>query len=99
MLRGGRRAPTRHQLDVLAACIGEGSQKAAADRLGISYQTVKNTLHELYFRLDVTSEIGAMRALGWVSIPGYREACGWVGYCSRPAGHRGHHGGFRARLE
>jgi hypothetical protein len=91
-----RLAPTPHQLEVLEAYILAGSQKAAANALGMALPTVKNTLSDLYTKLDVTSEMGAALVLGWVQIPKGPTACGWVGYCSRPAGHRGHHGGFRS---
>jgi hypothetical protein len=55
-------------------------------------------LHELYVRLDVGSAMEAAVKLGWVHLPevGGPFLCGWVGYCSRPAAHRGHHGGMRA---
>jgi len=91
------RAPTRQQLACLRAYLEEGNQKAAAAKLGISYQTLKNHLAELYIRLDASGAIEAAGELGYISVPvdGPRP-CGWIGYCSRPHGHRGHHGGFRA---
>jgi len=70
--------------------------------LGCSTQTCRNHVSNVLRELDVDSSIGAMRKLGWVTLPGemadvpdaYRQ-CGTVERCTRPLGHRGHHGGFR----
>jgi len=76
--------------------------EAVAHRLSISTQTAKNHASDVLRDLDVNSTIGAMRKLGWVTLPeemaevpdAYRQ-CGTVERCTRPLGHRGHHGGFR----
>ena len=76
--------------------------EAVAHVLGCSTQTCKNHVSNVLRELDVDSSIGAMRKLGWVTLPGemadvpdaYRQ-CGTVERCTRPRGHRGHHGGFR----
>ena len=76
--------------------------EAVAHRLSISTQTAKNHASDVLRDLDVNSTIGAMRALGWVTLPeemaeipdAYRQ-CGTIERCTRPLGHRGHHGGFR----
>jgi DNA-binding CsgD family transcriptional regulator len=89
--------PTPTQLRVIRAYVRLGSQKLVAAEMGISQQTVKNHLSQLYLRLDVGSSIGALERLGWIAITGTGPtACGWIGYCSRARGHRGHHGGMRA---
>ena len=90
-------SPTPMQIRVIRAYTRLGSQKAVAHELGITLQTVKSHLGALYVRLDVGSSIGALNRLGWIAIPGAGPTpCGWVGYCSRVRGHRGHHGGMRA---
>jgi DNA-binding CsgD family transcriptional regulator len=61
--------PTPRQLEVLRVCIEEGSRKRAAYRLGISGYTLRNHLTELYGRLGVTTEIEALRELGWLTVP------------------------------
>lgn len=63
---------------------------------GISVQTVKNHQTNAYRRLGADSLVAALWALGWIVLPDRVEACGLVAACNRPAGHRGHHGGFRA---
>lgn len=90
-------APTDRELEVLRAFVVGGSQKAAADELGISLHTVKNHQRNLFDRLGVQGHVQAMVALGWVTIPGARApgTCGWIGACYRHANHRGQHGGFR----
>jgi len=72
------------------------TQKAVAHRLGISIQTVKNITSRLYQALDVDNLAEAFIRLGWLhpSDTGYVR-CGMLATCSRPIGHRGHHGGFR----
>jgi DNA-binding CsgD family transcriptional regulator len=93
--------PTPAQLQVMAAYVRTGSQKATAHECGIALQTVKCHMSNLYARLDASGAMEALTKLGWVALPGSGPAvCGWIGYCSRPAGHAGsaggHHGGFRA---
>jgi len=72
---------------------------AAGGILGLSEQTVKNHTTSVYDKLDVNNLAAAMCAIGWVTIPGEDmpayTRCDFVGQCSRPYGHRGHHGGFR----
>lgn len=42
---------------------------AVAHRLGISLQTVKNHLTKVYFVLNVSGQIEAFRAMGWLVVP------------------------------
>lgn len=86
--------PTDRQVEVLASYLAHGRVKDAAAELGISPQTVKNHLSNLYDRLEVGGAVEAALALGWIRLPERYEPCGWTGMCSRPAGHRGHHGGW-----
>ena len=86
--------PTDRQVEVLASYMAHGRVKDAATELGISEQTVKNHLLNLYRTLDVGGAIEAAMALGWLRIPERYEACGWTGMCTRPVGHHGHHGGW-----
>jgi len=89
--------PTPAQLLAFRAYVETGSQKIAANRCGISPQTLKNHLHDLYQRLGVSGAMEAANKLGWVSFPDSTpKACGWIGYCTRSLNHRGHHGGMRA---
>ncbi len=89
--------PTPQQLRVISAYVRTGSQKAAARERGIALQTVKAHMQGLYARLGVGGAMEALTKLGWVALPGSGpSSCGWVAYCSRPRGHRGHHGGMRA---
>ena len=76
--------------------------EAVAHVIGCSPQTVKNHCTHVLAELDADSTIGAMRALGWVTLPGEMadipdayQQCGTIERCTRPLGHRGHHGGFR----
>jgi hypothetical protein len=90
--------PTPLQLERLRAYVQYGSLKAAAHALHVPLQTFKNNMAQLYARLDVSGEIEALKALGWITLPevGPRYVnCGWIGTCGRPFGHRGQHGGFR----
>jgi DNA-binding CsgD family transcriptional regulator len=89
--------PTPTQIKVMEAYIRLGSQKAVANELNLSYQTVRNHLEALYIRLGVSGVVEALNALGWIKVPNNRgiEPCGWLAYCSRHEGHRGQHGGYR----
>jgi DNA-binding CsgD family transcriptional regulator len=86
--------PTDREVEVLAAYLSHGSTKDAADLLGLRQQTVKNHLVNLYERLDVGGAIEAALALGWLRVPDHYTPCGWIGMCTRPMDHRGHHGGW-----
>ena len=90
---------TPGQLRVLEAYTRLGSQKAVAHELGLALSTVKNHMSELYVRLNVGGAMEAVQALGWVhaNVAGV-PPCGWLGYCGRPDGHTGNHGGFRPFL-
>lgn len=74
--------------------------KAVGRELGISEQTVKNHVASAFAKLDADNIVGALRALGWVRIPGGPVVeyirCTFTGQCGRREGHRGQHGGFRA---
>jgi hypothetical protein len=87
--------PTPAQLNAFRAYVQTGNQKQAAHVLGISTQTLKNSLSALYEHLDVGGAMEAATALGWVTLPGDGPApCAWRGSCGRPRGHSGHHGSF-----
>jgi len=88
--------PTPAQLVAFRAYVQAGSLKEAAHVLGVSVGSVKRHLTEMYARIGVSGAMEAAAALGWVTLPGETAPCGWRGSCSRPRGHRGHHGGFRA---
>ena len=90
-----RLSPTEHQLAILAAYVDAGTLAQTAHALGLAESTIKNSLGELYSRLEVGSAMEAAVRLGWVKLPPGLGLCRWVGVCTRPAGHRGHHGGFR----
>ena len=51
--RALKAARRERQVEYLKTVIRTGSQKAAADALGVRPQHVKNTLTDLYLRLDV----------------------------------------------
>ena len=89
--------PTPAQLTAFRAYVQAGSQKEAAHVLGIALPTLKCHVSALYAALGVNGAMEAATALGWVTLPGEGPVpCGWRGSCSRPRGHSGHHGGFRA---
>ena len=91
--------PTPAQLVAFRAYVQAGSLKEAAHVLGVSVASVKRHLTEMYARIGVGGAMEAATALGWVTLPGDGPVpCGWRGSCSRPRGHRGHHGGFRSFL-
>ena len=46
-----------------------GSQKAACEAMGVSYQTLKNLTTQAYQRLGVPSNLEAAKALGWLDVP------------------------------
>ena len=89
--------PTPAQLSVFAIYVRTFSQKRTAYESGLAYQTVKNHMEDLYRRLGVSSAMEAAAVLGWLRAPAEGpQECGWVGRCTRPMEHRGHHGGFRS---
>lgn len=55
--------PTRSETDALRAYLDAGSVKAAAHRLGLNEQTVKNQLASLRRRLGVETNAQAVAAL------------------------------------
>lgn len=61
--------PTARELQVFAACLRRSSAKEAARELGISHQTVKNHLGNLYRKLGVDCDTQAAIALGWLVLP------------------------------
>lgn len=91
--------PTEHEVVVLAMYVQRGSVKEAATHLDLAESTVKNTLRNLYLKLDVGSAMEAAVALGWVTLPDRYRICGWQAVCTRLEGHRGHHGGFRGHRQ
>lgn len=60
--------PTQRQLDVFLAIIERGGEAQAADALGISIQTIKNHMTDLYARLRVHNQLAAL----WVLYPTLR---------------------------
>ncbi len=90
-----RSTMTSAELAALRSYAHSGSMKEAAHDLGLSYQTIKNQLHAAYQKLGASSAIEAYTSLGWLDPMGTYVPCGKFMVCSRPAGHRGHHGGFR----
>lgn len=65
--------PTPSQLRVMAAYVRTGDRRAAADELGLTLPTVRESLRQLYARLDVTSALQAAGKLGWVHVPDMQE--------------------------
>ena len=71
--RGGEREPsgavallTPQQQAILRAYATLGDCQAVAAQLGLSYNTIKNTMHEAYMRLGVSGAVQAFRLLGWL---------------------------------
>ena len=62
--------PTAHELRVLAVYCRHASAKEAARSLGLSEPTIKHVLSSLYERLGVDCHLAALRALGWLNVPG-----------------------------
>lgn len=58
-------SPSRRQLDALEACLDapDGSVKAAAHCMGISYVAMLSLLHRLYGQLDVATLAQAVAVL------------------------------------
>ena len=66
-------ALTPREWDVLRAYAINLTTKDAARSLGISVQTVKNHLANIYFKLGVNTALAAMHRVGWLWIPGVHE--------------------------
>jgi DNA-binding CsgD family transcriptional regulator len=50
--------------------LGSGrSYTEAAGDMGITYQSFKNTTHDAYTSLGVSTVLQAMQALGWITLP------------------------------
>lgn len=81
--------PTPRQLQVMAAYVRGGSQKAAAHEFGISIRTVKNHLTDLYARLGVGGVLEALTKLGWVRVPAEVPVKGFVRPVRRSYRHAG----------
>lgn len=62
-------ALTPRQVDVLRVAAKGLTQKAVGAELGISRQTVQNTMHEAYQRLGVETLVEALSVLGWLIVP------------------------------
>jgi DNA-binding CsgD family transcriptional regulator len=56
--------PTSREIDVLLALVEHGSEKIAAQHLGISRATIHGHLHNLYGRIGATGRTHAV-ALLW----------------------------------
>lgn len=61
---GAALSPRQHE--ALRAYAETGDYGAAARLIGANHQTFKNTMHDAYRKLGVTSAIDAFRALGWL---------------------------------
>lgn len=57
------------ELASLAALADTEHSRDAADRRGVSEQTIKNELTSAYRKLGVRSRTGAFRRLGWLKAP------------------------------
>lgn len=62
-------AVTPAQLRTLAETALHGKMPAAARCMGVSEQTAKNQLYGIRHRLEVSTTIQALAALGWLQIP------------------------------
>ena len=60
---------TEHEWEVMRQYALWGRQKEVAAYMGLSLQTVKNTLTTVYAKLGAESSIEAFRLLGWLRIP------------------------------
>jgi DNA-binding CsgD family transcriptional regulator len=64
------RALSPRELEILVAAAGGLTQKVIAAQMGCSVQTVKNHLYSVYTKLEVTTLVGALNAMGWVHVSG-----------------------------
>lgn len=60
---------TPRKYEVLACYVETGLLKEVASQLGLSHQTVKNYMRELYREFGVNSSVELYRELGWLSVP------------------------------
>lgn len=76
--------PTRRQLDALGACLDapDGSVKAAAHEMGISYIAMLSLLHRLYGQLGVATLAQAVAVM-------FERDPGWRGRLQRVIGGTG----------
>lgn len=63
------KSPSPREYKVLAEVSVHGSMKSAAACIGISEQTAKNHLTNLYSKLGVSSITMALSSLGWLKVP------------------------------
>jgi hypothetical protein len=63
------RAPSPRQLEILAEIIIHAGHGPAAACLGLSLQTVKNTVDALHARIGATDNRQAAYLLGWTRLP------------------------------
>lgn len=90
------------QAEALLALVRTGSIELAASDLGISVYSLNNRLTAAREKLGAQHTTHAV-ALAWPELGDRYElphragaVCQWIGRCTRPAHHRGHHDGFRA---
>lgn len=65
--------PTRRELEVAAAIVETGAQKLAAEKLGVTLQTVKAHVSNLLFVTGEPNFLRGLVALGWLRPPGIGE--------------------------
>lgn len=72
LLRGGPRGRplSRMEWASLAAYARTGDRGEAAGSLHITLNTLKNHLSEAYQKLGVLGAVQALRAVGWLRLPG-----------------------------
>lgn len=67
-------ALSEHQMDILRRLATGDRHADVATDLGISHQTLKNTLTLIYKKLEVRGLVETYAALGWLKAPGEGEA-------------------------
>lgn len=63
------RLPTPRELTALAEAAIHGNEKEAAACLGLSHQTIKNSISGAHQRLGTSNIAQALVRVGWVVIP------------------------------